>query len=273
MTHTERSQIAVQKLLQRKFEELRAKNPRISVRAFAKRLGISASAVNEIIKGERRVSAKMADTLSKRMLLDPSERASLLAEFPERVRRLRRTADQAQKRAETLRLTADQFHAIADWTHFAILSLVRTADFKSDPSWIAERLGVRTDLARASLDRLIRMGLLEADPLDASKFKRTHARIQTSDDVFDLALQRGHVDDLERIARAVRELPVSLRDVSSLTLPADPSLLPEAKVILRQAQDRIEELMEQSPGSEVYRVMTCMFPLTRVRQPRGEPSV
>ena len=89
-------------------------------------MGLSAGAANEILKGERRVSAKMAARLSKRLLLDPSEHAALIGEFP------------------------------------------------------------------------------------------------------------------ERVARAVRELPVELRDVSSLTMPADPKLLPEAKVILRRAQDQIE---------------------------------
>ncbi|MGK5084879.1 hypothetical protein WDW37_16445 [Bdellovibrionota bacterium FG-1] len=51
-------QISVQRLLRRKFEEARGKNPRVSIRAFAKRLGLSASAANEILKGERRVSGQ-----------------------------------------------------------------------------------------------------------------------------------------------------------------------------------------------------------------------
>lgn len=274
--NTGNDQIAVQKLLHRKFEELRAKNPRVSIRAFAKRLGISAGAANEILRGERRVSAKMAAKLSQKLLLDPTERAQLLSEFPERVRRKRNEVAQASQRAEALRLTADQFHAIAEWTHFAILSLMRTEGFCSDPAWIGERLGIRADAAAASVQRLIRLGLVEresesegviANGRDSQRhppLRRTAARIGTTDDVQNLAIQRLHLEDLERVARCVRELPVALRDVSSLTIPADPRLLPEAKVILRQAQDEIEALMEGTPGTEVYRVMTCLFPLTQV---------
>jgi uncharacterized protein (TIGR02147 family) len=264
--NTSQDQIAVQKLLQREFAELRSKNPRISVRAFSKRLGLSAGALNEILKGERRVSAKMAAKIAERLLLSPSDRASLIGLFPKRVRRKHDDAERAAEREEALRLTADQFHAIAEWTHFAILSLVRTRDFRSDPAWIAERLEIRPDQAQASLQRLIRMGLLESDPENASKLRRTRTRIETSDDVRDLAIQRSHLEDLERVARSIRELPVELRDVSSFTVPADPALLPEAKVILRRAQDEIDELMKRSPGTEVYRVLTCLFPLTRVRQ-------
>jgi len=266
--NTDREQVAVQRLLQRKFEELKAKNRRASLRTFAQRLGISAGAANEILKGQRRVSAKMASRLAERLLLDPSESAFLLSQFPDPVRRKRDETARTYRRQQALRLTADQFHTIAEWTHFAILSLVRTRDFNADPEWIGERLGVRAEVAKASLMRLVRMGLLEVDPNDPSKLRRTQARVETSDDVLNLAMQRSHLEDLERVANSIQNLPVTLRDVSSFTLPVDLKLLPKAKIILRQAQDQIDELMNTSTGTEVYRILTCMFPLTQVREPK-----
>jgi uncharacterized protein (TIGR02147 family) len=262
----EPEQITVQRLLRRKFEEARAKNPRYSIRAFSRRVGLSASAANEILKGERRISAKMADRIADRLMLNPTERAELLAAFPPRTRRKRLPGRGEPLTQDLLKLSADQFEAIAEWTHFAILSLVRIPGFKDDPKWIATRLGVRPEHAQASLQRLLRMGLIERTEAPDAPFRRTAHQIRTTDDVLSLSIQRSHLDDLERMAHAIRELPVTERDASSMTMPANPALFPQAKAILRRAQNEIDALMEASACTEVIRVFTCLYPLTRTHK-------
>lgn len=258
MLLTDHEQISVQRLLKRKFEEARAKNPRFSVRAFAKRLGLSAGATNEILKGERRVSIRMADRLAERLALSPLERAEMLKPFAKSA-----AAAENADADDLLKLTADQFEVIAEWTHFAVLSLVKVKGFKDDSKWIAKRLGIRPDQARATVERLLRLKLLERAE---AGLRRTSNRVQTSDDVLDLSIQRAHIEDLERVAKAIRELPVEYRDVSSITIPAHPKLFGRAKLILRQAQDQIADLMETQPATEVVRILTCMFPLTQIKE-------
>ncbi len=118
-------QIAVQSLLRRKLIEFQAKNPSYSVRAFARRLGMQPAATNEIIKGERRVSRKIAEKIILRLQLDPTERASLLKHFP--VKSPPKSGDLGKAMTlDYLKLTADQFELISDWVHFAILNLIKT---------------------------------------------------------------------------------------------------------------------------------------------------
>lgn len=146
-------QVAIQSLLTKKLAELQSKNPSFSVRAFAGRLGLQPSATNEILRGERRVSRKMAERIANRLHLDPSERVELLRGFEEA---------KSKKRDEIggdyLKLTADQFRILSDWLHFAILNLISTQDFKHDSAWIAKRLAVSESQTKTALDRLLRLG-------------------------------------------------------------------------------------------------------------------
>ncbi|MGK5084878.1 DUF4423 domain-containing protein [Bdellovibrionota bacterium FG-1] len=57
-------------------------------------------------------------------------------------RRKRLDTDAYSPDPEVLKLTSDQFHAVAEWTHFAILSLIKLPGFQEDPEWIAGRLGI-----------------------------------------------------------------------------------------------------------------------------------
>jgi uncharacterized protein (TIGR02147 family) len=262
-----KDQLAVQKLLRRKLAELQSRNNAYSVRAFANRLGIQPAATNEILKGERRVSRKMAERFAAKLHLDPSERVELLTHFPERARSAHRLPETslgdaklaAQK--EVLRLSSDQFSVISDWIHFAILNLVKTKNAKSDPAWMAERLNLTEVKVAAAIERLERLGLLEKD--SQGKWKRTYARVNTTDDVISVSVQKSHLNDLDLARQSILQDPIDRRDFSSMTIAISPALLTKAKEIMRRAQDEIVALTSESDPTEVYRVTNYLFPLTR----------
>lgn len=60
-----------QKILQDQYQQRFAKNPAVSLRAFAKELGLSPGPLSDLMRGKRQVSpAKLAVVLSK-LDLDP----------------------------------------------------------------------------------------------------------------------------------------------------------------------------------------------------------
>lgn len=257
-------QLALQSTLRRKLAELQTRNPAYSVRAFAQRLGLQPAATNEILKGERRVSRKMAERIAARLHLDPTERAELLKHFPEK-RPVRKAANpegaSAGPSGEALRLTADQFHLISDWVHYAVLNLIQTRGFKAKPQWIAGRLGITESRARGALERLERLELVERAP--GGGLKRTYARLHTTDDVFDVSIQKSHLQDFELARESLLRDPIEERDFTSLTIPVDPELLPKAKEAIRRAQDEIAALLAKNPTTEVYRLCSYLFPLSK----------
>ncbi len=257
-------QLRVQQLLQRKFLEIKAKNPSFSMRALATRLGMQPAATNEILKGERRVSRKIAEQIADRLMLDPSERSDLLHDFPLKLKRNTQTQKVRKEELEVLKLNSNQFELISEWIHFAILSLIRVKGFQSEISWIANRLGVADLDARKAILRLQHLNLIRID--EKGNMTRTSQAVRSTDDIRDLSLQRMHLNDMEMAKSKLVEVNVDKRDFTNYTFPANPETLKRAKEIIRQAQDDLENLMNDDEAKEVYRVCMYLFPLTNLEQ-------
>ena len=252
-------QVNFQQFLNTKYNEMKSRNGAYSVRAFAQHLGLQPSAANEILKGQRRISRKLAEKITDKLKLDPQERTVVLTEFDEGVVK-KSVVNEANKNA--IKLNQDQFELISNWIHFAILSLIKVEDFQSEIDWISKRLGVESVDVRKALLRLQHLNLIHiaAD----GTMTRTPEPVRTSDDVRSISLQEMHLNDMMIAAKKIKDVPVHLRDFTNFTFAANPQTLPRAKEILRKTQDDLEELM-QGDATEVYRLCQYLFPLTDKR--------
>lgn len=256
-----KEQLVVQKLLQRKFAELQAANPRYSLRAFSKKVGLNPGALSGILNGKRNVSSKLVERIAERLLLDPQERSELFSHF--RVLRYGKN-DETQVTEEYRRLTAAQFKVTAEWEHLAILSLIRTKDFQSDASWIADRLGITVSKARDTVNRLIDAGMVKMD--GHGKLKRTIPKFRTTDDVADISLRRSHEQSLELAKRSLEQDAVLDRDHTWVMFAMNPKKMSMAKEKIRRFQDELAELVESGDQTEVYRLSMHLFPLTKLNK-------
>jgi uncharacterized protein (TIGR02147 family) len=266
------SQSVIQNFLMNRLVEAQKRNPSFSVRSLAKKADVSISVMSEILRGKRVVTRKTAERIADRFLLDPSERFELLRFFPEKKKSAKSTREMVKdemNRAAPLKgellnyvkLSADQFQTISHWLHFAILSLMQTRNFRSDPSFISDRLGTSVREVNLAIERLVRMGLIE----ETSKgLKRKTVKLSTTDNLFDVSIQRAHLADLERGRAAIEEVPVELRDFTSITFPANPEKMKKAQEIIRRAQQEVVNLMADDEAEEVYRLCSMMIPLTQI---------
>src|SRR5687768_7986409 len=135
-------------------------NPRYSLRAFAKHMGLSPGELSEILKGKRKLSIKSAVRVSKALGLNVTESKHLLnLANLDKGEGLDILMSQGPKNQEAL--SADVFHVISDWYCFAILNLADTKDFSWNTSYIAKRLGLTLTQAQSALERLERVGLIK----------------------------------------------------------------------------------------------------------------
>lgn len=244
--------------------EIKSKNPSFSVRALASRLGMQPAATNEILKGQRRVSRKIAEKIADGLMLDPSERADLLRDFPLKLKRDTQAQKRRTQELEVLKLNSNQYELISDWIHFAILSLIRVKDFKSDVDWMGKRLSVSTEEIRKALLRLQHLNLVHID--SNGVMTRTAHPIRTTDDVVDLSIQRMHMNDMDMAKKKIQEIRLDERDFTNYTFAANPKTLKHAKEIIRKAQDDLAALMDDGDAHEVYRVCMYLFPLTKLEE-------
>ncbi len=252
-------QMMIQNILRERFTELQCKNTSFSLRAYAKKLNISPSALSEILNGKRFISKKLAKNICDKLLLSPEESQHVLSLFPDKKSKLGKL-----KNNSSIQLTIDQFYIISDWYHFAIISLLETEKAKDDPSWIAKRLGIKTQEARTALERLERLEMLERDNKD--KLKPTGTSFCTTDGISNTAIRKSHSQSLDLAKRSLDEDDVSIRNFSNMTMAIDPQKLPTAKKMINQFQNTLCAFLESGEKKEVYNISVQLFPITKIKE-------
>lgn len=245
-------------LLLRKFEESKQKNARWSQRAYAAKIGLSSGALSEILQGKRPLSPQLKKKISSKLQLSPMEESEFFEEdLPNHLK---------THRLEYFKLTTDQFHLISDWWHYAILNLMNTKGFKPSNVWISERLGLSTNTIEEAWERLMRLNLIKKD---GKKFIRTFNRLETSDELLNLSVQKSHIQDLELIEKSITQVKPEFRDHTSMTVVVNKKSIAKAKELIRLFQDRFSEETEVNDGDEVYKLSVSFFPLTQITKKSG----
>lgn len=218
------------------------RNPKYSLRAFARQLDIEASLLSKILRGQRKagpkIKAKIAAALGTQKLPLNSEKVEYLNE--------------------------DQFQMISDWYHYAILELLMIKGFSKKPHSISKALGISLVEAKDACDRLLRLGYIKAGASgEYISLKKKFSTFSTPDtNAAFRNLQRGV---LEKALQALDEIPVRERDQTSMTMAVDPKILPKAKEkITKFRREFCKWLESQGQPSEVYHLSLSIYPVSKV---------
>ena len=254
-----KEQTALQLVLKDRLESLRIRHPSYSMRAFAKRAGVSPATMSMVMKGKRAVSQKLAEELSTRLNFDPQERSEVLAPMLEA-----KLSQNETQHSAYVQISLDQYRIISDWRAFAILNLIKAIDFQSDDSWIAERLGLEVTDVRETIERLKRLQMLEEKD---GRYVRTVSKYRTTEDVANASLQKSHAQTLELAQASLERDSVEERDFTWLTMPMDLEKMSLAKAMIRKFQDDLSEAIDVAASpTEVYRLAIQFFPLTKLKK-------
>jgi len=246
------NQKRLQELLQENFDQLKNKNAAYSLRAYSQKLGQGSGALSAILSGKRRVSVQLARRLSEKLALNPQEMSEVLLD----------KNIKEKTPLSYLQLQNDQYQYLANWAHMAILSLVKTKPAPQNATEVAQRLGISVSKAKNAIDRLIRLNLLTLNK--NGSYQRVTGNLKSTDESFNLSLQRAHHENLNLAAKALDEVEISLRDFTDITMAIDLKNLPLAKEKIRRFQDEISQMLETKNANEVYRMCIQLLPLTKV---------
>lgn len=245
------------------FEVRRAKNPRYSLRAFATSLGLSAGRLSEFLSGKRQLNRANSIKVASALALTPTETKiwlkncgfSASREAPIRL---------SQKPVQNyVQLEDDQFHIIADWEHFAILTYLETDLEDKSEGAIASRLGINELTARLALNRLMRLGMVSKE---GTQFQKETPPLSTTSDIASSALRKSHRQTLEQAMESLEKVPVELRDITSITIPTNMKKLALAKKLIKDFRRRLAAVLEDGEKTEVYNLNIQLVPLTSVTQ-------
>ncbi|MEK7690620.1 MAG: DUF4423 domain-containing protein, partial [Bdellovibrionota bacterium] len=137
-------------------------------------------------------------------------------------------------------------------------------DPKTLPKTVARALGITVTEARIALERLERLDIIER--VD-NRYVVHEANLTTTGNEFTAAAYRKLQKQLlEKSMTALEELPISVRDQTSMTMRMNPARLSEARDRLRKFRREFCAEFENDPGcTDVYQLCLSYFPLTEIK--------
>lgn len=261
--------------LRAELESRCARNPRYSLRAYAKDLGLSAASLSLILNGKQGVSRQKAVRMAKALGFTQRETQQFCDQvdaFHARSRVLRiqaRARLDEQDQGSTL--TLECFQVISDWHHLAILELTEIDGFVSDPQWIARELGLSEKAVKLAIERLIKLELLEKKN---GVLRQTSGFMATPSGIPSQTIKRFHQQILKKAETALFSQPLDARDFATLLFPVALEDLAWAKNELKTFRRKfLRRLANKKKKDRVYCLSTQFFHVHEDRKNQKEKEV
>ena len=146
-------------------------NASYSLRAFAKSIGLSNSQLSRILNEKQGLSIEKAKHVAEKIGFNKKEEQVFCLMVQATDARSKKQRDIAINELKSLNaksfdstskeLTLQDYEILREWYNIAILELIETDNFLSDPVWIAKQLGITHLLAKESLKKLLKLGVIE----------------------------------------------------------------------------------------------------------------
>jgi uncharacterized protein (TIGR02147 family) len=252
------------------FNRKKKNNPAYSHRAFARDLSWSPSFLSQIMCGKKSIPPARVRKLSRVLDMDLEARdqfEKLLVSQTLKKKGLE-TSPLRQKRNSNSFLSYAPVqkrlsHILRQWYHIAILDLTTCENFKSDPDWISEKLGITLGETEKALQTLVKEGLLA---LTENHYTKTNVKMRfpASEQVlFDV--REFHKQMIVKALHALQKTDVKnfeRRLISGITVATNPTQIKKAQSRLNEAMHEISEILGQGPCTELYQLNVQLFPLS-----------
>lgn len=263
------SKLSYRELLATELSQRCERNPRYSLRAFAKALGVDASVLSRVLSGHRALSIATARRVAETLRLPPERKTAFLASIvteqgngPDNSR----SKKLAKNRREAFELEPEVFRVISDWYHYAILELTFTASFRPDPRWVAKQLGIQVSEARLALDRLLKLGLLERA---GGKVRKAKPALTIKDKTTTSTAQRAHQRQiLEKAIASLEADPLDRRSMTGMTMAIDPSKIELARRRIQSFMSSLCAELGSGSSRTVYQLGIALYPLQKQGEQR-----
>ncbi len=243
MPITENAEKSLSSILLLELERRREKNPRYSLRSFARDLQLSASVLSDAINNKRQLSRDNLGRVAARLSMPFLMSAPAL------------TSRGAYHKLSTV----DEQTMASSWYHYALFGLAQLKSNNASPEWISRRLRITSVQAKRALHCLQRLKLIE---VRANRMIPLKQNFESSTDIPSQALRKFHLQNLKRAMESLEQVAISDRDITSMTLAFAEKDMRIAKDYIRKFRRRFTKRFETTNGTDVYTLAVQLFPQT-----------
>jgi transcriptional regulator with XRE-family HTH domain len=228
------------------------KNPRYSLRAFARQLEMEPSTISQILRGKRQVSPKIIRKICEQLQVGPNRLQELLVAPSQ-------SPIASQDRFALL--TQDAFEVISEWYHFAILELASISNFALNPEQCAKALMITPAQSYFAFERLERLNLL-------TKHKGKYVKTKTlltnfKNGMTSAAHKLLQKQILSMALEAIDTVPQNEKDITCMTMAINEEKLDEARDCIKKFRRDMCEFLEEGERSRVYNLAIQLYPISK----------
>jgi uncharacterized protein (TIGR02147 family) len=240
--------------LSKTFLELLKGNSAYSLRSFAKSIDMDPSLVSKVINRKRNPSMGFIEKFFSKVDFEE------FALFSEEKNQLE------MDDGETYENFEDWCHIIANWYYPAICELTRLKEYRCEPLWIAERLGITKVQVEIALLRLEKVKMILKDQNGIYKRNPNNLTNISNNKRTNEFLRNLQIQFLEKSRTALENIPRHKRDHTNITMAIDTRLIPRAKERIKNFRRELsDELQVSGEYNEVYQLSIGLFPITEIK--------
>lgn len=259
------------------YEKKRKDGKRFSMRAMAKKLGVSVSLLSLILKGKRNLPIRLIDPLCSILDIDQVDRDQILhlvlskkGKEPDRASELAGLKGSPKPSSRKLKwetLAKSEQEFLADWKDIAIFLCCGVKDFDGTPEYVSRKLFLELGLVNRKMKTLEESGFLVNRDGKLERAKKT-LQLRSGKDLS--VIRKYHKSHMENAMWALEnnlsEADLQNRLITGMTLTASKKSIPMIKQKIQSFMIEIAELCDQETPDEVFQFALQFFPLTRVGQ-------
>lgn len=244
----------VSSLLRQDYEKKKRKNKSFSQRAYAKSLGLDASLVSKVMRGERPVSSRVRDKIQK------------VVKVPRSITKKTQTEWIRKNHPEVKTLNRqDASFFFSSWETLAFMARISSGTFKGTSQDLARDFGVSLARAQEVYSGLIENGFCSVGPDGYHVCHSVAFGFEANRD--DILRQRMGQLKVTELGKDVLLNNIAESGISTMTLNMSSRCLDLAKSMIRQFEREACTILEEESGSsddtKVYAMQIQLFPLTK----------
>ncbi len=242
-----------------RFEDAKSRRTKLSLRAYARYLGLSGSTLSSVLRGTRGLPISAGLEISRRLKLSADESEIFIKSITEEKKfnqALR--SSRSVKQTEFVKLEKSQEHIAKNPHGFAIVAYLASDCADKTLDGICSELDLSKDVAAQLLKDLYLYGIVT---YSGNEFQVLKSKIKTTDNVPSDAIRKAHKNTLDLAKDKLESVPLNSRYFTSMTLCCSENKLDAAKEEIKRFLGRMTNILQKSDKKEkVYEVAVQLFP-------------
>lgn len=234
-----------------------AKNPKYSIRAFARDLGVSFSRLSEIISKSQGIALSTANKITSALKMSDMEKEyfeQLIISKHGRSSEMRSAAlkksELIKKSRRVISLRENYSDLLSRWYYLPLIELL-TIKNGSNLSLILQTLGISLQEVTAAIDILVRLGHIRKT--EDGSWKKSKPFLKIESVTLSKCIRDFHAKFLEKAGTALRSQPIEKRKYLSTVLGIKKENIESARKELESFNQKfLEKFVSEDAAEVVY---------------------